>query len=343
MSGEMARDRFLGPANHQNRRVLADLHKVPHRVPLSERSRGRVSTVRVSRSPSRLRECWVCQDLVMKFRELNAVDLIPGSWMDEALIRPDLWRDQHTRSAAAVEHDAVVAVGSIWTSRANATRYWIDIAVDPAYRRRGIGTGLARHLATLRLNELPFKTRGFVDEPRMRFADALGARTIQIVPPAIIATDSRIVLRPRPEVRDARSVEWLALLEANAHVYEWTHAIWSPVADGFAETVNEGLQDDLDLEATSVAIDGEGRIRALAMAYTDTDPPLVTAEATEPDNDEGERLVEGCVRATLDVFAARGVDTVQFDGHVSDPHFLPVWARLTPTGTWFRIVEIFPS
>lgn len=55
---------------------------------------------------------------------------------------------------------------------------------------------------------------------------------------------------------------------------------------------------------------------------------------------DGEHLVEACVRRSLDVLAQRGIADVEFDGHVSDPHFLPVLARLQPTGRWFRLVEI---
>ena len=40
------------------------------------------------------------------------------------------------------------------------------------------------------------------------------------------------------------------------------------------------------------------------------------------------------------MLAARGETDVVFDGHVSDPHFLPVWTRLGPTGRWFHLVEV---
>lgn len=133
------------------------------------------------------------------------------------------------------------------------------------------------------------------------------------------------------------------LLEANAAIYEWIHACWSPVAPGFAVVLRQGVEDDLDLDATSVAVDDAGRIRAAALAYRDTVPPVVTAETVERDAPRGERLVEACIRATLDAFAERGITEVEFDGHVSDPHFLPVWARLRPGGRWFRFVEIPPT
>lgn len=270
-------------------------------------------------------------------------DLSVEVWLSEIELRPDRWRDEHTRSAVAMEAGHLVAAGIMWTTGVHVDRYWIEIVVDPARRRTGIGTAMFGHLADLRHDDLPFKTRGYVDQERLAFADALGARTIQVVPPALIDVSRRIALRPHDAVVPARGLPWVKLLEANASIYEWIHASWSPVGPGFAGVLNQGLEDDLDLDATSVAIDHSGRIRATAMAYRDVVRPIVTAETVERNDQDGERLVEGCVRATLDKFAQRGVTEVAFDGHVSDPHFLPVWARLQPTGRWFRIVEMTPA
>ena len=46
------------------------------------------------------------------------------------------------------------------------------------------------------------------------------------------------------------------------------------------------------------------------------------------------------LRRSLEVLADRGTDVAEFDGHVSDPHFLPVWTRLSPDGRWFHLVEV---
>ena len=278
----------------------------------------------------------------MQFRELRQEDLSTNAWTSPIELRPDRWRDDHTRSAVAVDGRDVVAAGMIWTSRVHGDRYWVDIVVDPTRRREGIGTALFAHLSGLRKDDLAFMTRGYVDEERLAFADALGATTIQVVPPAVIDVAGRVALRPYDAVVPGREVPWSHLLEANAATYEWIHASWSPVAEGFAEALSEGLEDDLDLDATSVAVEASGRIRTVAMAYNDVVPPVITAETVARDEPEGERLVEACVRRALDVFAGRGVGEVEFDGHVSDPHFLPVWARLNPRGRWFRLVEIRP-
>ena len=46
------------------------------------------------------------------------------------------------------------------------------------------------------------------------------------------------------------------------------------------------------------------------------------------------------LRAVDIPFMARGVERAEFDEHVTDPHFLPVWTRLAPTGDWFHVVEV---
>ena len=211
--------------------------------------------------------------------------------------------------------------------------------VDPAFRMRGHARDMFSHLSRLRAVDIPFMARGYANEDRMMFLRALGARTIQIVPPAHIDVAARSSLRPHPAVQSGASAGWADVRAANADVYEWTHASWSPVGEGFASPLNEGLEDDLDLEATSVAV-VKGRIVANCMVYRDSLPPIVTAETTQADCPDGERLVEGCVRRSLDVLAARGVERAEFDGHVTDPHFLPVWTRLAPTGDWFHLVEV---
>lgn len=263
-------------------------------------------------------------------------------FLGEIPFRADRWRDAHTRSAVLELDGRPVAAGIMWTSRVHGDRYWVAIAVDPPSRRRGYGTTLFAHLSTLRAAPLPFMTRGYVDEDALRFADALGARTIQVVPPADISPSARTALRAHPAVRSVRGLPWDRVLTANAAIYEWTHASWSPVASHFATALSEDLEEELDVEASSAAV-VDGDIVALALVYRDSSPPILTAETTSRSTADGERLVEASVRRSLDVLADRGVDLVTFDGHVSDPHLLPVWSRLRPAGRWFRLVEIPPA
>ncbi|WP_417563340.1 GNAT family N-acetyltransferase [Microbacterium sp.] len=280
----------------------------------------------------------------MEFRPLTEADLaVTPDWFAGIELRADRWRDGHTRSAVAVDSGQVVAVGIIWTTPAHNDRYWIDIVVDPPRRRHGIGTAMHAHLSTLRARDLPFFTRGYADEARIAFAYALGAHAVQIVPPADVAVEHRSALRADARVVAASTVPFAQVLQAHAAMYEWIHRSWSPVSAGFEDAVNVGLDEDLDHEASALALDVDGRVAALAAVYRDSDPPVVCAETTGPDQVDGERLVEGCLRFALDVLAVRGVERVEFDGHVSDPHLLPNWAKLAPAGRWFLLVEVPPA
>ncbi len=266
------------------------------------------------------------------------VDRAP-KWMRAVPLRADQWRDAHTRAIVETDGDDVVAVGMLWTSRVHGDRYWSEIAVDPARRRRGHGRAMLAHLSMLRAADIPFMARGYVDEERLSFCRSLGAHTIQIVPPAEVAVAQRVALAAHPAVHGAAERSWDELAAHNTEVYAWTHAAWSPVGPDFADALNEDFTDELDLEASSIAI-VDGRIVANCLVYHDSSPPVVTAETSAADTPDGERLVEGCVRRSLDELAARGVAEAEFDGHVSDPHFLPVWTRLAPAGRWFHLVEV---
>lgn len=240
----------------------------------------------------------------------------------------------------AVDGGEIVAAGAIWLSRVHDDRFWLEVVVDPERRRRGVGTALTRHLSTLRSRDLPFMARGYVGDDALFFADALGARTIQTVPPSRVALDRRTSLRAHPRVQPLAGADRSHVEASYAELYRWTHEDWSPVRDGFAGALTDGLWDELDVDASALAVDDSGRILALALTYLDSDPALIVAETTSREQSDGEHLVEGCIRRAMTILAQRGQTMVDFDGHVSDPHFLPALSHLQPSGRWFRLVEI---
>lgn len=274
----------------------------------------------------------------LAFRPLTAHDLASVQWAAGTAFRPDVWRDEHTRSIVAASGDDVVALGMHWTSRGHPDRYWFNILVREDARRTGIGTRTFRHLAGLRAADLPYMTRGYVDDPVLAFADALGARTVQLVPPSDVAIGQRDRLPEATEVRAPASV--MEALDLHVASYVWTHADWSPTDDTIYAALAEDFADEVDLEATSIALDVHGVPIAIAVAWLDGDEPLITGECILRNQPDGEAAFARAVRRSLDVLAARGRATVSFDGHVSDPHLAPVLARLSPTGRWFRLVEV---
>lgn len=281
----------------------------------------------------------------MRTRLITREDLDTApDWFAEIELRPDRWRDEHTRSIVAVDGDgAPIAAGIIWTSRVHGDRYWVAVAVDPARRRRGIGREVIAALVELRAAPLPFMTRGFVGTPELAFADALGARTIQVVPPTQVRVAAREALREvTAQTVPGTAVGPQVLGEAWASAYAWSHADWSPVGPGFAEALREDFENEVDLEASSVTLDEHGGVTAVCVVFAD-EAPVLCGETVRREQLGGERLVESCLRRSLDVLAGRGADAVELDGHVSDPHWFPAWIRLDPSGRWFRLVEIEPS
>ena len=75
-----------------------------------------------------------------------------------------------------------------------------------------------------------------------------------------------------------------------------------------------------------------GRAPKILLAFR-TDVPFDKVQTSEF------QMLDGTV-ARVEVLADRGTDVAEFDGHVSDPHFLPVWTRLSPDGRWFHLVEV---
>lgn len=277
----------------------------------------------------------------MQFIPLTAdvLDSAPP-WMTGADLHPDRWRDLDTRSVLALEDAEPVAAGMLWTSRAHDSRYWFIVVVDPQRRRRGIGTSVVQELSRMRRLPIEFITRGYEGDLELAFADGLGARTIQVVPPARVETSMRHRLRASDAAIGGDQVPLEVLTAANAASYRWTHATWSPVAEGFEQVLADEVREDADLAATSLVLGGDGHPLALSVVYDDSPFPVITAETVRRDVADGERLVGACLRRSLDVLAGRGTDVVALDGHVSDPHLLPNWTRLEPTGRWLRLVAV---
>ncbi len=264
------------------------------------------------------------------------------SWAHElADLRPDRWRDDTTRAVLvfADEQDTEpIGLGRIWTSRVHPSHYWFEVVIAPDHRGRGWGRWLVGQLRELRVTPTPMRCRGFVGTTAWGFGRALGATTVQVVPPVRIDLGQRELLPRDERVVGADQVTGEQVCRAWAELYEWTHRGWSEVGEGFAAALTEDLLEELDLAASSVALDAHGQIAAMALVFDD-DPVTICAETTAPDTAQGEHLVGACLARSLDLLAGRDA-VVEFDGHVSDPHFLPHWVALSPSGPWFTLMDL---
>ncbi|XAS75737.1 GNAT family N-acetyltransferase [Dermatophilaceae bacterium Sec6.4] len=278
----------------------------------------------------------------MKIRPATAVDVATApDWLEGVDLRPDRWRDQWTRAAVGfdAETKALLAVGRIFTSRVHDDRYWTEIMVAPPLRRRGHGTRIAEHLATLRPDPWPMCDRGFVGTERVLFSRSLGALPYQTCPPEHVRTADAAGLATSGAVQTQRGTDVgiNELRRAWVDLYAWMHADWSPVAAGFEESLLEDFQD-VDLVHTRVVV-VDGQIRAGAFVFPDEPHPVVVAECRTRTETNGLMLLRACVRDSLLSLSVSNVTDVDFDGHDTDRHFRPLLQEIPASGTAFELLE----
>ncbi|MFT3943210.1 MAG: hypothetical protein QM705_05215 [Ancrocorticia sp.] len=264
---------------------------------------------------------------------------------DRSMLGPGLFPDRmhspNSRAMLLEINGACVAVGTMRLPRLHDSHYEIRIASLPG-EESSAAVRLLTHLMSLRELDRPVMARGLMSSRQLTTMDAAGAHTIQMVPPTSVNTRQRHMLRRDPDVVAASAVDVHALEAALMRMYLWTHDDWARVSDENISLIPTtlGFPAAVDMEASSVVVCEYDGIRALTLVFTDSEVPFLIAETTRRDSYQGERLIEGCVRRSLDILAAQGVHEVEFDGHASDTHFFPNWMKLSPTGQWFRIVEL---
>lgn len=103
--------------------------------------------------------------------------------------------------------------------------------------------------------------------------------------------------------------------------YETIHRDWSPTSPH--RTLLElfaPLVEEIDpLRSTMCHVDGVPV--AVAFVFPTDDPPEILTEALLPHHARARDAVASCMAAAL----AHMDRTVRFDGHVTDPHFHPLW------------------
>lgn len=270
----------------------------------------------------------------------------PGSLKDAGAISKAGLRF-NTRTApeqmVVAENEAgeVSGFAYCFRSRLHPSRYWATVRVCEDQRRQGLGTKLLQELAPLREAESPFYAMLRTDNPSLKWVEALGGRLYQESPPMKLdlldpATREWIEGLPTEpidggvRVERGQDVDVERLLEAWIDMYEWKHADWQPAASrGAIENVyREEILHDLDLDLTSVALDGD-RVLAAAFVFTtpNTDPhePLdAVIEATDPADPASAVAVAAVLRRTAVEAAAAGWECLGIDGYQTDTHLFPL-------------------
>ncbi|MDO4916973.1 MAG: GNAT family N-acetyltransferase [Rothia sp. (in: high G+C Gram-positive bacteria)] len=269
------------------------------------------------------------------------LELEVPTWCSQKELTFDQTRNIDTRSLAVfAETNEPVALVEWFTPKAHHTHYYLNIEVAPHLRRRGIGTEVFRLASLLRHQDIPFTCRGYLHSEELAFAYSLGATTKQIVPPDKANMTHKDELRPLPSIRSLKTEEAATFQQAYLSMYEWMHEQWSPVSGVHQQTIQRDALADLDYEATSVHYDSSGAIDAFIAVYQMDGSPILLGETTSRSAQDGERIIEACLRRSLDVLSERGVLEVGMDGHISDPHWFPNWIKLSPYGEWFQLLEI---
>lgn len=167
-----------------------------------------------------------------------------------------------------MDSGTLLAAGIIWTSRVHRSRYLAHVVVAPASRRQGIGRAMMSALADVRASSLPLTCGGDTDSTELAFADALGARTIQVVPPRTVLTADAGLIHSGVSAVDGTAVGLGEVGRAWVDVYRWTHESWAPViADAEAALVSD-LEIDIDLAHSRFVRGEDGRITAGAFVFT---------------------------------------------------------------------------
>lgn len=155
---------------------------------------------------------------------------------------------------------------------------------------------------------------------------AAGARVYQQCPPLQLKAGTDAVTRwceahATLAVRDLVGADVAGLW---ASWYEVIHRGWAPAApSAILRELFTGFVSQIDARR-SVACSVDGDVVAVAFVFPGDQPPEILTEALRPEHPAARAAVASCMAATL----RQSSGTVRFDGHVTDPHFAPLWATV---------------
>lgn len=249
------------------------------------------------------------------------------------------WRRTQVAIGASGE---VIGAVTVARNRVHGGRYTLAVEVARSRRRQGVGRRLVEEARSIRPELLPLAVKVRVrDDAGIGLLAAVGGKPYQHCPCARldpIAADVRSWCAGQPAPAAARidSLEALShdeLARAWVAQYSWMHESWSPVTSApDLESAAHQFVDDLIRTGSSGAWVA-GRLAAVSWAVREPSGDVVViAETTQRRERDGGTLVAGVLADCLRRIGARGVRTVEIEGHLSDPHLAPVVESL-PAGT----------
>lgn len=152
---------------------------------------------------------------------------------------------------------------------------------------------------------------------------AAGGRVYQRCPPLRVdaSTDGVAFWCEAHAMLPVESMDGLDVLELWTNWYETLHQDWSPTAPHQSLLALFGeIADGVDRHHSAVC-SVDGQVVAAAFVFCDDQPPEAVTEALQPRHPRAREAVGSCLAHVLSGLTS----LVQFDGHVGDPHFYPLW------------------
>lgn len=181
-------------------------------------------------------------------------------------------------------------------------------------------------VAAARRNPLPLTQKAVPGTSKHDRLVAAGATVYQQCPPLQVDASTEAVKQWCEDHRllPVASLEGQDLSGLWTDWYEVIHRNWSPTAphDVLVELFAD-LVAEIDPHR-SVGCTVDGQLVAVAFVFPGDRPPEILTEALQPNHPHARKAVASCMAAALASFD----ELVRFDGHVSDPHFAPLWSTV---------------
>lgn len=263
-------------------------------------------------------------------------------FVDQAHVLHGAGRDgeRWKRTLVASTDSEVVGAATVARNRVHPGRYSFALEVAAARRRRGIGRSLTEAALAIRPRLLPLAAKIRPTDPAAGgLLHALNGRVYQTCQGLQLDPHTEMISQwcnrqPTPAGTTIGSLEGAEpgeLVEAWRQQYLWVHEPWSPADPQAVGEVTPEVLGDLEA-ALSIGARRSGRLRATAWVFVEADGSAsIVAETVNRHEADGTALLAATLARCLQGLQSSGISNVEFDGHVDDPHLVPVCATLTPT------------